>query len=77
MSAYNLTKPDGREALRADRQSELDAVERGEWPRDLNDIMRWSPPRFEDPAAWAAKMCRADLHYLSHITDSDRVKGRS
>jgi hypothetical protein len=65
MPAYNLAKPEGREALRADRQSELDSVKDGTWPRDLNDIMRWSPPRGTDPSAWAVKMCRADLDYLA------------
>jgi hypothetical protein len=65
MPAYNLAKPDGREALRADRQSELDAIENGSWPRDLNDHMRWSPPRNVAPADWAARMCKADLAYLS------------
>jgi hypothetical protein len=65
MPSYNLGKAEDREALRADRQSELDAIERGEWPRDVNDALRWSPPRTEDPAKWAAKMCRFDLDYLA------------
>lgn len=65
MPSYNLSKPEGREALRADRQSELDSIESGTWPRDLNDIMRWSPPRNVEPSVWAAKMCRADLDYLA------------
>lgn len=65
MSSYNLTKPEGREALQADRQSELDAIEAGIWPRDLNDVMRWTPPRNVEPRVWAARMCRADLAYLA------------
>jgi len=65
MASYNLAKPEGREALRADRQSELDAVERGEWPRDVNDVVRWNPPRNVAPTDWAARMCKLDLDYLN------------
>jgi hypothetical protein len=71
MPTYNLTKPEDRERLRADRQSELDAIEAGKWPRDTNDVMRWSPPQRRDgtytvePVEWAARMCRADLQYLA------------
>jgi len=65
MPSYNLAKPEGREALRADRQSELDAVEKGEWPRDVNDVVRWNPPGHVASQDWAAKMCRLDLEYLA------------
>lgn len=64
MATYNLTKPEDREQLRSDRQSELDAITLGAWPRDINDFMRWSPPRNVEPSVWAARMCRADLDYL-------------
>jgi len=64
MTSYNLTKSVDREALRADRQSELDAIEAGTWPRDLNDLMRWSPPHTVEPPVWAARMCKLDLSYL-------------
>lgn len=64
MAFYNLTTAEGREALRADRQGELDAIRAGTWPRDLNDAMRWNPPRGLDPADHAARMCVVDLAYL-------------
>lgn len=73
MSSYNLLKAADRERLRQDRQAELDAVENGTWPRDLNDLMRWSPPRRRDgthtvaPAIWAARMCKLDLAYVERL----------
>jgi len=67
MATYNLTKPEDRERLRADRQAELDAIEQGTWPRDLNEFMRWNPPPSFEPRVWAARMCRADLAYLKGL----------
>jgi len=64
MASYNLLRPEGRESLRADRQAELDAIERGAWPRDINDAFRWNPPRHVAPSEWAARMCRLELDYL-------------
>lgn len=65
MASYNLTKAADRERLRVDRQAELDAVEQGIWPRDLDDLMRWTPPRNVEPHVWAARMCQADLTYIT------------
>jgi len=64
MSAYNLQKSEDREALRQERQSELDACLAGTWPRDINDTMRWNPPFGIEPVKWAAKMCQLELAYL-------------
>lgn len=69
MSSYNLMKITGRDALRKDRQSELDALAAGTWPRDLNDMMRWCPPvggKYSEKQ-WAEKMCKADIDYLDGV----------
>ncbi len=65
MAFYNLATPEGREALRADRQGELDAIRQGTWPRDVDDVVRWTAPRTTSPVEWATKMCQADLDYLA------------
>lgn len=67
MSSYNLMKVAGREAMRADRQAELDATRDGSWPRDLNDSMRWVGRNGTSPKDWAAKMCRFELDYLADL----------
>jgi len=69
MSSYNLMKVAGRNALRKDRQEELNALAAGIWPRDLDEAMRWTPPRGGkySEKQWAQKMCKDELAALSDI----------
>lgn len=67
MASYNLRTKDGRDELRRARQAELKAVRSGEWPRDLNDWMRWTAPRDVEPEVWAARMCEADMSAMLEL----------
>jgi len=77
MASYNLMRAADRARARADCQAEIDAVEAGQWPRDINDSMRWihpptSPylPADENrriAAEYAARMCRAEIEYLDGV----------
>jgi hypothetical protein len=68
MASYNLMTQAGRDDLRRDRQGELDAARAGSWPRGLNDLMRWNPPRDVSAPEWAARMCEAELQSLQEMT---------
>lgn len=71
MSTYNLSTKDGRDKLRADSQSVLDAIEAGTWPRTLDELYSFGviapltdpkdPYRVE--REHAAKMARLNLNY--------------
>lgn len=66
MSCYNLMKKADREQYRADHQAELDAVNDGTWPRNINDQMRWiqgSGPEY------AARCCKSAIE---GINDTER-----
>ena len=77
MAAYNFTKRADRDLCRAVRQTELDAVNNGVWPRDINDLMRWlhaptscflSPAHNQDiQREYTARMCRAEIDYLDGV----------
>lgn len=68
MASYNLQKKESRDRLRAERQGELDAIERGVWPRNINDKYRWiSVPSGMTHAEYAKTMCQADLAYLNDL----------
>lgn len=81
MSSYNLTKKASRDQYRADHQATLDSTKDGTWPRDLNDLMRWSAPSHtqvlikEHPTFgrvwtekdWAAHMCEVNLTYVNDL----------
>jgi len=60
---YDLRKKADRQRMRDDRRRELLAVLKGEWPRDINDRMRWMDPTPE----CAKAMCLADLDYLKRV----------
>jgi len=84
MSSYNRMKAADRVRERKDRQAELDAIGAHEWPRDLNDEMRWTRPSdFNGPfwakgyaishaAHWAVLMCREEIAYLNGVDDRIR-----
>ena len=59
----NLTKKADREADRAECLAELKAVEENRWPRDTNDLLRWS----RGTAEYAAQMCKSHLEYLDDL----------
>ena len=76
MAGYNLMKAEDRQRMREAREKELRAIEDGSWPRDINDVMRWtaatSPYLPVEEARriqeeHAAEMCRADLLYLAGL----------
>ena len=55
MSFYNRMKAEDRAREIADLQSELDAIDIGIWPRDVNDDVRWGATRsFRDRTEKAA-----------------------
>jgi hypothetical protein len=70
MAFYNLGKRADRDRMRAERVAELEAVENGTWPRDVNDYMRWMYGR----ADWAGKMCRQSIAYLDDL--EKRIQAR-
>lgn len=74
MAAYNLNTARGCKNLLLDRKSELAAIKRGSWPRDINDVMRWSAPQGTSPKAWAARMCKAEIEYVKARMKSGRCK---
>lgn len=65
MGSYNLMKRADRDRMRADRMAELEAVVAGQWPRDLDDHLRWCS-RPGDPAH-TKKMCEAEIAYLDGV----------
>jgi hypothetical protein len=67
MTCYNMQRKVDRERLRLDRTSELEAIKRGEWPRDIDDTLRWKPRRGVEPVQHAEAMCRLDLEYLDDL----------
>lgn len=67
MACYNLMKPQDRARRRSRRVAELRAIENGEWPRDIEDTMRWTCPQGILPAEWAKQMCEAEIEYLDDV----------
>ena len=68
MACYNFTKRADRDRCRADRQAEIDAVDSGEWPRDIDDFMRWDAMRREDNREkYVKKMCKNEIEYLNGV----------
>jgi hypothetical protein len=77
MAAYDLRRADDRALFIKDRQAEIDAIDLGLWPRDINDVHRWTPP-YEPynydpgrPAKWARRMCLADIAYVNQMPPPD------
>lgn len=48
--------------MRKDHADELQAIEDGTWPRDINDYMRWVGGR-----AVVARVCRQVIDYLDEL----------
>jgi hypothetical protein len=71
MSCYNRTKAESRQQEIEERKAEIAAIDAGEWPRDLNDDMRWGVfMRFNDMAEktdYARRLCVETLEYLEGI----------
>jgi len=71
MVSYNYMKRADRERAIADRKAEIAAVDAGQWPRDLDDEMRWGVNKhFHDraeKAAYARKLCADEVAYLEGI----------
>ncbi len=63
MSSYNLTHAADRARYRVDHLDELEAIEQGRWPRDVDDALRWTRM---DPEH-AARMCRAAVDYIDGL----------
>jgi hypothetical protein len=59
----NSSKQEDRDQIRSEREDEIAAVDAGEWPRNLNDRMRWSKGTPE----WAKQMCQADIAYIDDL----------
>lgn len=62
MASYNLMVEHDRDRLRHDRQAELAAVKAGLWPRDTDDLMRWS-----GGVGTAERCLKAELGYLDGV----------
>ena len=76
MPYYNLTKRADRAAALADYKAVVEAVDKGEWPRDHNDTMRWdarnarwwaAPAEPSTAAEYAKYMCQAEIKYLEDV----------
>ena len=71
MASYNLTKKADRARMRADRMAEVAAIDAGQWPRDIDDNMRWGACRtFHDmaeKALYARQMCMTEVEYLDGV----------
>jgi hypothetical protein len=71
MSSYNYMKRADRERALSERKSEIDAIDAGTWPRDINDDMRWGVLlTFHDraeKAGYARKCCENEVNYLEGI----------
>jgi hypothetical protein len=63
MASYNLTRAADRQRYRQDHISELEAIQAGTWPRDVNDALRWTRM---DPEH-AARMCRMAVDYVDDL----------
>ena len=56
-------KQEDRDQIRAERTAEIAAVDACEWPRCINDSMRW----VRGTPEWAKKMCLADVAYIDDL----------
>lgn len=56
--------------MRAERVEELEAIKTGNWPRDINDAMRWA----REGMNYAAECCRNEIKYLDSL--EDRIQAR-
>jgi hypothetical protein len=63
MAAYNLMKQEDRKRMREDRLAEIQAVQNGTWPRDIDDSVRWSKGTPE----YARRMCQDGISYLDDL----------
>jgi len=57
----NLMKSADRAEARAKAQAELDAINEGRWPRDIDDEMRWVNPRLAPTAL------SQEINYLGNV----------
>jgi len=74
MASYNFMKAADRARCRADRMAEIEAVENGTWPRDIDDLLRWSNAPHLPPsenhlvrAEHAARMCRGEVIWIDYL----------
>lgn len=63
MSSYNLEKVADRDRIRKERAEELLAVQEGRWPRDIDDLLRWS----RRDALYAGHMCKIEIAYIDDL----------
>ena len=68
MSFYDIRLREDRDRLRKERQDEITALETGKWPRDTDDILRWS----RTDKKYVKRICLAEIIYLDII--EGRVK---
>lgn len=73
MASYNFMKAADRAKCRVNRQAEITAVDKGNWPRDLNDQFRWGADRMfcdrQERAVYARGMCQAEIDYLDGLEE--------
>ena len=71
MAFYNLMRREDRDRLRADRVAEIAAIDSGEWPRSVDDSLRWGSSRYfvdgAERAEYARAMCVAEVEYLDAL----------
>lgn len=77
MGSVNRAKAADRAEERAALEAELKAIEAGAWPRDINDMFRWTAaptsrflPARENQRIereHAAKCCRGGISYLDDV----------
>lgn len=65
MTSYNLTKRESRLRKKEALESELAALGDGTWPRDTNDVMRWTTSDRKRIRAIIA----AEIEYLEKLPE--------
>ena len=63
---------DDRARERADRVAEVAAIDSGEWPRTLDDCLRWSKPN--DPA-YARRLCILQISAIDEKSAREATAG--
>lgn len=63
----NLMKAADRQERIAQCQTALEAINQGVWPRNINDLFAWTPPRNQSLTVYAARMYQHEIDYLRGV----------